>query len=117
MAPATKAITGHPAWRALEIHQRAIRDKHLRELFSDDPNRGERMRAEAVGIYLDYSKNRITEETLRLLFDLADAVDLRGRIEAMFRGNKINVSEGRSVLHVARSQGCLDPGRWPGCRA
>jgi glucose-6-phosphate isomerase len=101
MTPATKTITGHPAWRALEAHHRAIRDKHLRQLFADDPKRGERMRAEAVGIYLDYSKNRITEETLRLLFDLAEAVDLRGRIEAMFRGDKINVSEGRAVLHTA----------------
>ena len=101
MTPVNDGITGHPAWQALEAHHRAIRDKHLRQLFADDPNRGERMRAEAVGIYLDYSKNRITEETLRLLFDLAEAVDLRGRIEAMFRGDKINVSEGRAVLHTA----------------
>ena len=101
MTPATEAITSHAAWRALEAHHRAIRDKHLRELFAGEPDRGERMRAEAAGIYLDYSKNRITEETLALLFDLAEAVDLRGRIEAMFRGDKINVSERRAVLHVA----------------
>ncbi len=101
MAPATTSVTEHPAWRALESHYRAIRDKHLRQLFADDPKRGERMRAEAIGIYLDYSKNRITDETLRLLFNLAEAIDLRGRIEAMFRGDRINVSEGRSVLHIA----------------
>jgi glucose-6-phosphate isomerase len=94
-------ITAHPAWRALEAHHRVIRDKHLRELFADDPQRGERMQAEAAGVYLDYSKNRITEETLQRLFDLADAVDLRGRIAAMFRGERINISERRAVLHVA----------------
>ena len=94
-------ITARPAWQALEAHFRVIRDRHLRELFAKNPKRGERMRAEAAGIYLDYSKNRITEETLRLLFDLAAAVDLRGRIDTMFRGDKINVSENRAVLHVA----------------
>lgn len=94
-------ITAHPAWQALEAHHRVIRDTHLRELFADDPKRGERMQAEAAGIYLDYSKNRITEETLRLLFDVAAAADLRGRIDAMFRGDKINVSEYRAVLHIA----------------
>jgi hypothetical protein len=101
MIPASRAITGHPAWRALEDHHRAVRDRHLRQLFADDPRRGERMSAEAAGIYLDYSKNRVTEETVKLLFDLAEAVDLRGRIEGMFRGDKINVSERRAVLHVA----------------
>src|SRR4051794_17315099 len=94
-------ITAHPAWQALAAHHRVIRDRHLRELFADDPKRGEWMQAEAAGIYLDYSKNRITEETLRLLFELAIAADLRGRIDAMFRGDKINVSENRGVLHVA----------------
>src|SRR3954447_17317226 len=94
-------ITAHPAWQALETHHRVIRDRHLRDLFAEDPKRGERMQAEAVGIYLDYSKNRITGETLRLLFDVAEAVDLRGRIDAMFRGGKINVSDNRAVLHVA----------------
>jgi len=94
-------ITAHPAWQALAAHHRVIRDRHLRELFAGDPKRGEWMQAEAAGIYLDYSKNRITEETLRLLFELAIAADLRGRIDAMFRGDKINVSENRAVLHVA----------------
>jgi len=98
---AEMTITAHPAWQALEAHYRVIRDRHLRELFADDLKRGERMQAEAAGIYLDYSKSRITEETLLLLFDLAEAVDLRGRIDAMFRGDKINVSEQRAVLHVA----------------
>ena len=93
-------ITAHPAWQALEAHHRVIRDRHLRELFAEDPKRGERMQAKAAGIYLDYSKNRITEETLRLLLDLAAAVDLRGRSRD-FRGDKINVSEKRAVLHVA----------------
>jgi len=101
MAPATMAISRHPAWRALEVHQRTMRDRYLRELLANDPNRGERMQAEAVGIYLDYSKNRITQETLQLLFELAEAIDLRGRIEAMFRGDKINVSEARAVFHTA----------------
>jgi glucose-6-phosphate isomerase len=95
------SITADPAWLALEAHHRVIRDRHLRELFAEDPKRGERMQAEAAGIYLDYSKNRITGETMRLLFELAEAVDLRGRIDAMFRGDKINVSEHRAVLHVA----------------
>ncbi len=78
-----------------------MRDVHLRSLFSDDPGRGERLTAEAVGLYLDYSKHRVTDETIRLLVRLAEAIDLRGRIDAMFRGDKINVTEGRAVLHVA----------------
>jgi glucose-6-phosphate isomerase len=96
-----EVLTKCPAWRALEAHHQAIRDVHLRTLFADDPKRGEQMTAEAAGLYLDYSKNRVTEETLKLLFDLAKAADLCGRIEAMFRGEKINVSEGRAALHVA----------------
>jgi glucose-6-phosphate isomerase len=95
------ALTESPAWRALEAHHREIRDVHLRALFADDPKRGERMTAEAAGIYFDYSKNRITSDTLKLLLALADAVGLRDRIDAMFRGEKINVSERRAVLHVA----------------
>ncbi|MBE3560126.1 MAG: glucose-6-phosphate isomerase [Ktedonobacteraceae bacterium] len=90
-----------PAWRALEEHYRHIRDRHLRDLFAEDPARGERFALEAAGIYLDYSKNRITDETLRLLLELANAVGLRERIDAMFRGDKINVTEQRAVLHVA----------------
>ncbi len=95
------ALTESPAWRALEAHHRAIRDVHLRTLFADDPRRGEHMTAEACGIYFDYSKNRITGETLKRLLELADAVGLRDRIDAMFQGEKINVSERRAVLHVA----------------
>src|SRR5262245_43844864 len=92
---------GHPAWKALRKHHQQIRGVHLRELFARDPGRGERLAVEACGIYLDYSKNRITDETVRLLERLAEACGLRGRIDAMFRGNRINVSENRSVLHVA----------------
>ena len=101
MTAGTKPLTKRPAWLALEAHHEAIGGLHLRQLFADDSKRGEVMTAEAAGIYLDYSKNRITSETLKLLIDLAEAVDLRARIDAMFRGEKINVSEGRAVLHVA----------------
>ena len=79
----------------------SIRELHLRKLFADDPKRGERMTAEAVGLYLDYSKNRITDETLKLLLQLAEESGLRERIDAMFRGEKINITENRAVLHVA----------------
>ncbi len=101
MTAGTKPLTKRPAWLALEAHHEAIGGLHLRQLFADDSTRGERLTAEAAGIYLDYSKNRITSETIKLLLDLAEAVDLRARIDAMFRGEKINVSEGRAVLHVA----------------
>jgi glucose-6-phosphate isomerase len=89
------------AWKALEDHHEKIRDQHLRKLFADDPTRGERMTAEAVGLYLDYSKNRVTDDTLVLLVRLAEDSGLRARIDAMFRGDKINVTENRAVLHVA----------------
>ena len=89
------------AWKALEEHQMKIRDVSLRELFADDPKRGERMTAEAAGVFLDYSKNRVTNETLKLLIDLAEQSGLSARIDAMFRGEKINVTENRAVLHVA----------------
>jgi glucose-6-phosphate isomerase len=88
-------------WKRLEDHYQQVRELHLRKLFTDDPARGERMTVEAVGLYLDYSKNRITGETLELLLRLAEDCGLRGRIEAMFRGDKINVTEDRAVLHVA----------------
>jgi glucose-6-phosphate isomerase len=101
MATGTQSLTEHSAWKALKAHYNGVRDLHLRTLFARDPKRGEQMTAEAAGIYLDYSKNRITEQTFKLLLDLAEAVDLRGRIDAMFRGEKINVSERRAVLHVA----------------
>jgi glucose-6-phosphate isomerase len=90
-----------PAWKALEAHHRQVGGLHLRKLFADDPSRGERMSAEAAGVYLDYSKNLVTNETLTLLLRLADERGLRSRIDAMFRGEKINVTEDRAVLHVA----------------
>src|SRR5580692_5148588 len=89
------------AWMALQDHYRKIEGIHLRQLFAEDAKRGERLVAEAVGIYLDYSKNRVTDETLKLLLQLAEQSGLRERIDAMFSGEKINVSEGRAVLHVA----------------
>jgi glucose-6-phosphate isomerase len=94
-------LTTRAAWKALEAHYSKIRHLHLRTLFTDDATRGERMAVEAAGLYLDYSKNRITDETLTLLLQLADESGLRARIEAMFRGDKINVTEKRAVLHVA----------------
>jgi glucose-6-phosphate isomerase len=94
-------LRGRSAWGLLEKHYRKIKDVHLRQLFADDSERGTRLAAEAAGVYLDYSKNRITDETLRLLLALAHESGLKDRIEAMFRGDKINVSENRAVLHVA----------------
>ncbi len=95
------SLTQRPAWKALEAHYQKIHDLHLRTLFAEDPQRGARFTAEAAGIYLDYSKNRVTDKTLRLLVALAEECGLRERIDAMFRGEKINVTEGRAVLHVA----------------
>ncbi len=89
------------SWKALRDHHAKIRDVHLRQLFADDPRRGERLTVEGVGLYLDYSKHRVTDETLRLLVHLAEQAGLRERIDAMFRGEKINVTENRAVLHVA----------------
>jgi len=97
MAP----LTERPAWKALEAHYHQVRELHLRKLFGDDPGRGKRMTAEAVGLYLDYSKNRITDQTLKLLLQLAEESGLRARIDSMFRGEKINLTEKRAVLHVA----------------
>jgi glucose-6-phosphate isomerase len=99
-APAL-SLTRRPEWRSLQQHHGEIGDRNLRELFTKDPSRGERFSAEAAGLYLDYSKQRITDETLRLLRELASACALPERIEAMFRGDRINVTEQRSVLHVA----------------
>jgi glucose-6-phosphate isomerase len=96
-----KPLTKRRAWKALTAHHRKVKDLHLRELFAEDPRRGKHLTAEAVGIYLDYSKNRITDQTLELLFQLAEESGLRARIEAMFRGEKINITEKRAVLHVA----------------
>src|SRR6516165_1055752 len=97
----TQSLTSRKAWKGLEAHYQKVRDLHLRKLFADDPQRGERLTTEAVGIYFDYSKNRITDETLQLLVQLAEESGLRARIDAMFRGEKINVTENRAVLHVA----------------
>jgi glucose-6-phosphate isomerase len=94
-------LTRRPAWTALHEHHQQIRDVHLRTLFADDPTRGERLTAEAAGIFLDYSKQRITDETVRLLLELAEQSGLAERIAAMFAGEKINTTEGRAVLHVA----------------
>ena len=94
-------LAARAEWKALQAHEATMKNMHLRELFAADPGRGERFCGEAAGLYLDYSKQRVTEETLRLLRELADGSGLRGRIAAMFRGERINVTEDRAVLHVA----------------
>ena len=101
MIAGIRLVTAAPTWKALEAHYQKVRELHLRKLFADDPKRGERMTIEALGIYLDYSKNRITDETLKLLLQLAEECGLRARIDAMFGGEKINITENRAVLHVA----------------
>ena len=106
MATAVEPLTNHPlterpAWKGLEVHREKARALHLRDLFAHDSARGQRLTAEAAGIYLDYSKNRITGETVKLLTQLADESGLRQRIDAMFQGEKINRTENRAVLHVA----------------
>jgi glucose-6-phosphate isomerase len=95
------SLTSRPAWKALQAHFNSIHSRHLRTLFAEDPKRGEHMSLEAVGLYLDYSKHRADPETIRLLLALADDIGLRSRIDAMFRGDKINLTEDRAVLHVA----------------
>ena len=97
----TTPLRQRPAWKALEQHYAEIGPQHLRDLFAADPGRGERLTAEAAGLYLDYSKNRVTDETMALLVQLAQECGVEQRRDAMFRGDKINVSEHRSVLHVA----------------
>ncbi|MFB3887248.1 MAG: glucose-6-phosphate isomerase [Thermodesulfobacteriota bacterium] len=99
--PEIRPLTEQPAWKALEEHYRKIRHVHLRSLFADDPHRGERMVAEGAGLYLHYSKHRITDETIRLLLNLAEECRLREHIEAMFVGQKINATENRAALHIA----------------
>ena len=94
-------LVQRPSWQKLEEHYQNIQDQHMRTLFAEDPHRGERFALEAVGIYLDYSKNRVTDETLRLLLELAASAGLREHIDAMFKGEKINITERRAVLHVA----------------
>jgi glucose-6-phosphate isomerase len=114
MTMQTASLTHRPEWAALHDHYQKIKGMHLRQLFADDPQRGERLIAEAEGLYFDYSKHRITDETIRLLVQLAEASGLREHIDAMFRGEKINVTEDRAVLHVAlrapRSQSMLVDG-------
>ena len=100
-ATTTPGLTTRPQWRALQAHRDQIGARHLREFFADDPARGERLRAEAAGLYFDYSKQRVTDETLRLLIELANACGVPRRIGAMFHGDHINTTEDRAVLHVA----------------
>jgi glucose-6-phosphate isomerase len=101
MSTRSASLTERQAWKAFAAHYEKVRELHLRTLFAEDPTRGERMTVEAVGLYLDYSKNRITDETLQLLLQLAEESGLRARIDAMFQGDKINITEDRAVLHVA----------------
>jgi glucose-6-phosphate isomerase len=100
-APSVRPLRLRPAWTSLQTHFQNLKGVHLRQLFAEEPRRGERLAVEAAGIYLDYSKNRITEQTLQLLIQLAQESRLQDRIDAMFRGERINVSENRAVLHVA----------------
>ena len=100
-SPILETLTNRNAWKELGIHYEKVRDVHLRKLFAEDPKRGERLTTEAAGIFLDYSKNRITDETIALLIQLAEQSGLRSHIDAMFRGDKINFTEKRAVLHVA----------------
>jgi glucose-6-phosphate isomerase len=101
MAMNPRALTQSPAWQALQRHHQQIKKLHLRQLFTADPQRGERFAVEAVGLYFDYSKHRVTDETMQLLVNLAEACGLRQRIDAMFRGDRINITEDRAVLHIA----------------
>ena len=101
MTVTNPSLTTRPAWKALAAHHTSVRDVHLRTLFAEDPSRGERLTAEAAGVFLDYSKNRVTGDTLRLLLQLAGECGLRPRIDAMFGGDRINITEDRAVLHVA----------------
>src|ERR1043166_4881776 len=96
-----RPLTERKAWKGLAAHYKKVHHLHLRQLFTDDPKRGERLTVEASGLFLDYSKNRITDETLQLLFGLAEESGLRTAIEAMFGGEKINRTENRAVLHAA----------------
>ena len=101
MTTTTKRLRKLPAWEALAAHHKRVKRLHLRDLFAADPKRGEHLTVEAAGLFLDYSKNRVTDETLKLLVQLAEECALHERMSAMFRGEKINVTENRAVLHVA----------------
>src|SRR5258708_12065767 len=100
MTSTNRSLRNYPAWKALEAHHSKVRELHLRELFAEDPKRGERLVLEAAGLYLDYSKNRVTDETLKLLLQLAEEGGLRARIDAMFSGEKINITGDRAVFLV-----------------
>ena len=118
MTAASQAkLTNRQSWKTLETHYEIIRNVHLRTLFADDPKRGERFTVEAVGLFLDYSKNRITDETVGLLCQLARECGLGSRIEAMFGGDKINVTEDRAVLHVALRMPISRSSSWSAAQA
>src|SRR5258708_35913773 len=111
MNPTTKSITERGAWNALVAHHQNVRQLHLRKLFADDPTRGKRMTIEAVGLFLDYSKNRATDETMKLLVQLADESGPHGRNDAVLRGDKINIPQNRAVLDVvlpAPTSACIN---------
>src|ERR1700729_1573556 len=101
MTTQSRSLGERPAWRALEAHFQKTHEMQLSQMFADDPARGERYTVETGGIFLDYSKNRITDETLKLLVQLAEECGLRAHIDAMFSGEKINITENRAVLHIA----------------
>src|SRR3982751_5903103 len=114
-AGSPSALRHRPAYRALEAHHERIGDAHLRDLFADDPARGTRLTAEAEGLFLDYSKNRVTDETLRLLVELAEQSGLRERIDAMFAGEHIKITEVHAVLErMARFADAVRSGEWKG---
>ena len=114
--PDTTSLPDMKEWKALQAHYDSVKDHTLRALFADDPGRAERFTTEAAGLFLDYSKNRITDETMRLLLELARARGVAERRDAMFSGEKINISEGRAVLHVAlrAPRRMTNPGRRQG---
>ena len=116
MTTGTGPLTQRLAWKALQAHHAQIKDLHLRSLFAEPGKRGERMTAEGAGLFLDYSKNRVTDETLRLLIALANDAGVAERRDAMFRGEKINITEKRAVLHVALRAAARNVRSWSTAR-